>query len=98
MVNLTLVKHDNFTEIADDSGTTYLYTRLMFSWTEKEYTIWSSSTSVARAVMTFSCMPILSLKLQLHDALIGLLGSVLAIAAYLVYAFSYASWMFYLGK
>jgi hypothetical protein len=51
-----------------------------------------------RAAVTFGCMPLLSLRLQWHDAIIGLMGSVLAIAAYLVYAFSYASWMFYLGN
>ena len=42
-------------------------------------------------------MPILSLKFQLHDALIGLIGSVMGVAALLVYAFSAKSWMFYLG-
>ena len=46
---------------------------------------------------TFSLMPILSLKLQVHDALIGLLGSVLAIAGTLVYAFADKWWMMYLG-
>lgn len=81
----------------NDSGTTYLYTRLKFSWTEHEFSRWVSSVAIIRSLATFSIMPILSLKLQVHDALIGLLGSVLAIAGTLVYAFADKWWMMYLG-
>jgi hypothetical protein len=75
-----------------------LFTRLQFSWTEQEYTVWSSVSTIATAVATFSVMPLLSYKMGLHDTIIGIIGAVTGIAATLNTAFATEPWMLYLSK
>ena len=80
------------------SGLVYLFTRLKFDWSEQEFTIWTSLTTVASSLVTFGIIPIVSYKMKLHDALIGTIGSVFGVAKNLIWTFATAAWMMYLGK
>lgn len=42
-------------------------------------------------------MPLLSLKLQIHDAIIGIFGGISAVTATIIYALASQPWMMYLG-
>lgn len=80
------------------SNITYLYTRLKFGWTEQQYTMWSSGTSISTSLVTFSIMPLLSFKLGIHDSIIGIIGSFSGIASSLTNAFASQAWMLYLAS
>ena len=76
----------------------YLYTRLKFNWTEQEYTIWFSIGTLATTLGSITFVPLMSSKLKVHDALIGIVGACSGIAANMVLAFVNKPWQLYLGN
>jgi hypothetical protein len=81
------------------SGTiTYLYTRLKFDWTEKEYTIFSSISTLMATLSTMTFLPLLSLKAKLKDTTIGMMGCVSGLVGNLVLAFAAKWWMLIISK
>ena len=86
----------NFFIIA--SSITYLYTRYLFNWTEQEYTIYMTISSVFTSISSVLLLPLLSYKFKIHDALIGCFGAISGLAACIVLASIDKSWMMYLSK
>jgi hypothetical protein len=85
--------------LADSAGgVAYLFTRLKFSWTEQEYTVWTAVASITNSLATFGIMPLLSYKLKFPDSVIGIIGAVTGIAASLNTAFAIKPWILYLSK
>lgn len=80
------------------SSILYLFTRLKFNWSEQEFTIWMSLSTVASSLFTFGVIPIVSYKMKLHDALIGTMGAIFGIAKNIIWTLAAYSWMMYLGS
>ena len=80
------------------SSIVYLFTRLKFDWSEQEYTIWMSLTTVASSAITFVIIPIISYKMKLHDALIGTIGAICGIGKNVIWTLASYSWVMYLGS
>jgi len=82
------------------SGSSLIYylTRLKFGWDEQDFTVWVAISSMSSSFATLCVMPLLSYKLRLHDATIGIIGSVFGVASNLVRTFAQVSWLFYLSS
>ena len=76
----------------------YLYTRLKFEWTEKEFTIYSATAVVMSILTNIALIPLLSLRFKLRDTTIGAIGAISGLAQNIVRAFAYEGWMMYIGK
>ena len=80
------------------SSIVYLFSRLKFDWSEQEFTIWMSLSTVASSLFTFGVIPIVSYKMKLHDALIGTMGAIFGIGKNVIWTLATSSWMMYLGS
>ena len=80
------------------SSLIYYLTRLKFGWDEQDFTVWVAISSMSSSFATLCVMPLLSYKLRLHDATIGIIGSVFGVASNLVRTFAQVSWLFYLSS
>ena len=76
----------------------YLFTILKFHWTAQKYTVWVAVTNLATSFATFAAMAVLSYKMKIHDALIGVVGAFFGGVVNLIQAFAIYPWMFYLSK
>uniref|UniRef100_A0A1A9WCM0 Major facilitator superfamily (MFS) profile domain-containing protein n=1 Tax=Glossina brevipalpis TaxID=37001 RepID=A0A1A9WCM0_9MUSC len=75
----------------------YLFTRYRFNWSEVEYSIFNTFAVVTSLIGVLFCVGILSHKLKLDDALVGVISSTSKILSGFVYAFATVSWHMYVG-
>ena len=76
----------------------YLYTRLMFGWTEYEFTVYTSTAIVVGTLTNASLIPLLSIVFKLRDTTIGVVATVSGIAQNIVLAFASKWWMMYISE
>ncbi|XP_031356797.1 proton-coupled folate transporter-like isoform X1 [Photinus pyralis] len=75
----------------------YLYTRLKFSWSEIDYSLFTGIYSVAHLVGNSFAILIFSKWLKFDDAILGIISSVSKIGGGIVYIFAQTTLVFYLG-
>ncbi|XP_061401831.1 probable peptidoglycan muropeptide transporter SLC46 [Musca vetustissima] len=75
----------------------YLFTRYRFNWNEVDFSVFNTFAVVTGLVGVLFCVGILSHKLKLDDALIGVLSSTSKILSGFVYAFATLPWHMYVG-
>ena len=80
------------------SSITYLYTRLKFNWTEKEFTSWLSINSLVTILGTAIFLPTFSRVFKIRDGFIGISGAISGIAMNVTLALITQSWMMYLSS
>ena len=76
----------------------YLYTRLMFGWTEYEFTAYTSTAIVVGTLTNASLIPLLSIVFKLRDTTIGVVATVSGIAQNIVLTFASKWWMMYISE
>ena len=94
----SFITHALFNYFLAGSSLIYYLTRLKFGWDEQDFTVWVAISSMSSSFATLCVMPLLSYKLRLHDATIGIIGSVFGVASNLVRTFAQVSWLFYLSS
>lgn len=75
----------------------YLFTRYKFNWSEMEFSIFSTYSTLVSLVGTLMSIGILSYYLKLDDAIIGVLSSLSKVVSSLVYGFAMTPFQFYMG-
>lgn len=75
----------------------YLFTRYRFNWSEVEYSLFSTYAMLTGLVGVIFCVGILSHKLKIDDALVGVISSMSKILSGFVYAFATVPWHMYAG-
>ncbi|XP_037938509.1 tetracycline resistance protein, class A-like [Teleopsis dalmanni] len=76
---------------------TYLFTRYRFNWNEVDFSIFSTFALLTGLVGVLFCVGVLSHKLRIDDALVGVISSTSKILSGFVYAFATVPWHMYLG-
>ncbi|XP_060663726.1 probable peptidoglycan muropeptide transporter SLC46 [Drosophila nasuta] len=80
-----------------EMAVTYLFTRFRFNWSEVEFSFFSTYAMFTGLIGVIFCVGILSHKLEIDDALVGVLSSTSKILSSFVYAFATLPWHMYLG-
>ncbi|XP_064537063.1 probable peptidoglycan muropeptide transporter SLC46 [Drosophila montana] len=80
-----------------EMAVTYLFTRFRFNWSEVEFSFFSTYAMFTGLIGVIFCVGILSHKLNIDDALVGVLSSTSKILSSFVYAFATLPWHMYLG-
>ncbi|ALC49420.1 CG15890 [Drosophila busckii] len=80
-----------------EMAVTYLFTRFRFNWSEVEFSFFSTYAMFTGLIGVIFCVGILSHKLDIDDALVGVLSSTSKILSSFVYAFATLPWHMYLG-
>ncbi|XP_030378702.1 proton-coupled folate transporter [Scaptodrosophila lebanonensis] len=80
-----------------EMAVTYLFTRFRFNWSEVEFSFFSTYAMFTGLIGVIFCVGILSHKLGIDDALVGVLSSTSKILSSFVYAFATLPWHMYLG-
>ncbi|KAM8718996.1 hypothetical protein ACLKA7_011661 [Drosophila subpalustris] len=80
-----------------EMAVTYLFTRFRFNWSEVEFSYFSTYAMFTGLIGVIFCVGILSHKLEIDDALVGVLSSTSKILSSFVYAFATLPWHMYLG-
>ncbi|XP_017156359.1 solute carrier family 46 member 3 [Drosophila miranda] len=80
-----------------EMAVTYLFTRFRFNWSEVEFSFFSTYAMFTGLIGVIFCVGILSHKLGIDDALVGVLSSTSKILSGFVYAFATVPWHMYLG-
>ncbi|XP_075155685.1 putative peptidoglycan muropeptide transporter SLC46 [Haematobia irritans] len=75
----------------------YLFTRYRFNWNEVDFSVFNTFAVVTGLVGVLFCVGVLSHKLKIDDALIGVLSSTSKILSGFVYAFATLPWHMYVG-
>ncbi|XP_017871002.1 PREDICTED: solute carrier family 46 member 3 [Drosophila arizonae] len=80
-----------------EMAVTYLFTRFRFNWSEVEFSFFSTYAMFTGLIGVIFCVGVLSHKLEIDDALVGVLSSTSKILSSFVYAFATLPWHMYLG-
>ncbi|XP_068141215.1 probable peptidoglycan muropeptide transporter SLC46 [Drosophila tropicalis] len=80
-----------------EMAVSYLFTRFRFNWSEVEFSFFSTYAMFTGLIGVIFCVGILSHKLNIDDALVGVLSSTSKILSSFVYAFATLPWHMYLG-
>ncbi|KAH8235516.1 hypothetical protein KR032_001802 [Drosophila birchii] len=80
-----------------EMAVTYLFTRFRFNWSEVEFSFFSTYAMFTGLIGVIFCVGVLSHKLNIDDALVGVLSSTSKILSCFVYAFATLPWHMYLG-
>ncbi|XP_018800465.1 PREDICTED: solute carrier family 46 member 3 [Bactrocera latifrons] len=80
-----------------EMSVTYLFTRFRFNWSEVEFSVFSTYAMITGLVGVLFCVGILSHKLKIDDALVGVISSMSKILSGFVYAFATVPWHMYVG-
>lgn len=80
-----------------EMAVTYLFTRFRFNWSEVEFSVFSTYAMITGLVGVLFCVGILSHKLKIDDALVGVISSMSKILSGFVYAFATVPWHMYVG-
>ncbi|KAH8262259.1 hypothetical protein KR026_010704 [Drosophila bipectinata] len=80
-----------------EMAVTYLFTRFRFNWSEVEFSFFSTYAMFTGLIGVIFCVGVLSHKLNIDDALVGVLSSTSKILSSFVYAFATLPWHMYLG-
>ncbi|KAH8356573.1 hypothetical protein KR200_006576 [Drosophila serrata] len=80
-----------------EMAVSYLFTRFRFNWSEVEFSFFSTYAMFTGLIGVIFCVGVLSHKLNIDDALVGVLSSTSKILSSFVYAFATLPWHMYLG-
>ncbi|KAH8419959.1 hypothetical protein KR009_004327 [Drosophila setifemur] len=80
-----------------EMAVSYLFTRFRFNWSEVEFSFFSTYAMFTGLIGVIFCVGVLSHKLEIDDALVGVLSSTSKILSSFVYAFATLPWHMYLG-
>lgn len=75
----------------------YLFTRYKFHWNEFEFSVFCTYNAIVITLATILSLSLLSNRLKMDDALIGIISSLSKILSAIIYAFAPNSYIFYLG-
>lgn len=75
----------------------YLFTRYRFNWSEVEFSVFSTYSTITCLLGIMFSMAVFSKKLKLDDSIVALISSTSKILSSFVYAFAQTSWHLYLG-
>ncbi|KAG1671495.1 Proton-coupled folate transporter [Nymphon striatum] len=79
------------------SGITYQYTQLMYTWGNKEYSIFSSTTTFFNKLVNMFITPFLSGKLNFRETTIGIIGVSCLLCAMVLISLAKVEGLFWAG-